>query len=392
MKASTFALALAALASSAFAHDDVSNSPERIKYLQSIEEKMYACGPKIAKYQALRKRTTQHVLNGGAAPTDAKDLFVDGGEDSATEASHISKTLLAHLTEEPKIQNHSCILAPMLTEGPYYHSAGHPIRQNMAEDQLGFPFFMDVGIIDVNTCEPMPNVLVDLWHANTTGHYAGHPDQEAHLKWEGPATDGPRKGLLTKYPRTNDHETFLRAAWPTNDNGLAQFSCESRWRLIFLWRRRTTDTPADFMPRPPIVAIFPGYYTGRATHVHIRVHTEWEPLQNGTFLSNRMLHTGQLFVPDSINMQVDKMFPYNLNPIADKWGRTRNWADSLGIYHDAHGNGYNPEFELVKVGAVLQQGLIGYITVGVDSKANFDVNAPWKPIPDNVAARLNKEK
>lgn len=52
---------------------------------------------------------TQHVLNGGAAPTDAKDLFVDGGEDSATEASHISKTLLAHLTEEPKIQNHSCI-------------------------------------------------------------------------------------------------------------------------------------------------------------------------------------------------------------------------------------------------------------------------------------------
>lgn len=45
------------------------------------------------------------------------------------------------------------------------------------------------------------------------------------------------------------------------------------------------------------------------------------------------------------------MFPYNLNPIADKWGRTRNWADSLGIYHDAHGNGYNPEFELVKVGA-----------------------------------------
>lgn len=28
----------------------------------------------------------------------------------------------------------------MLTEGPYYHTEGHPIRQNMAEDQLGFPF------------------------------------------------------------------------------------------------------------------------------------------------------------------------------------------------------------------------------------------------------------
>ncbi|BGP52777.1 hypothetical protein JCM8202_003856 [Rhodotorula sphaerocarpa] len=365
MKAATLALALAGLATSVLAHDEVPNTPERIKYLQSIEEKMYACGPKIAKYQALRKRATQHVLGGGSAPTDAKDLFVEVGDNDELdgEGSHISKTLLAHVTEEPRIRNHSCILAPMLTEGPYYHSEGHPIRQNMAEDQLGFPFFMDVGIIDVNTCEPMPNVLVDLWHANTTGHYAGHPDQDPKLKWEGPATEGPRKGLLSKYPRTNDHETFLRAAWPTNEHGLAQFS-----------------------------SIFPGYYTGRATHVHLRVHTEWEPIHNGTFRSHRMLHTGQLFVPDSINMQVDKMWPYNLNPIADKWGRTRNWDDSLGIYQDAHGNGYNPEFELVKVGAVLQQGLIGYITVGVDSNANYDVNAPWQPVPENVAARLKTQQ
>lgn len=88
--------------------------------------------------------------------------------------------------------------------------------------------YMDVGVIDVNTCEPLENALVDLWHANTTGHYAGHPEQAPELKWEGPATSGPRKGLLSKYPRTNDHETFLRAAWPTNKNGLAQFSCASQ--------------------------------------------------------------------------------------------------------------------------------------------------------------------
>lgn len=28
---------------------------------------------------------------------------------------------------------------------------------------------MDFGIIDVSTCEPVSNVLVDIWHANTTG-------------------------------------------------------------------------------------------------------------------------------------------------------------------------------------------------------------------------------
>ncbi|BGP36255.1 hypothetical protein JCM10449v2_000153 [Rhodotorula kratochvilovae] len=356
MRTFSTVLAAAALASSALAHNDAPKGPEEIKYLQSIEEKMYACGPKIEKYRALRKRAAaQHVLGGAPAPTNAQDMFLDSAEEEDT---LIARTLLAPLTEEPRIRNHSCILHPQLTEGPYYHTEGHPIRQNMAEDQLGLPFFMDVGVIDVNTCEPMENVLVDLWHANTTGHYAGHPEQAPELKWEGPAHEGPRKGLLSKYPRTNDHETFLRAAWPTNKHGLAQFS-----------------------------SIFPGYYTGRATHVHVRIHPEWTPLPNNTFTSHRMLHTGQFFVPDSINMQVDKVWPYNTNPIAHKWGRTRNWADSLNIYQDAHGNGANPEFEILKVGSVLQQGLIGYITVGVDSNANFDINAPWKPIPDSVAKR-----
>jgi protocatechuate 3,4-dioxygenase beta subunit len=53
-----------------------------------------------------------------------------------------------------------------------YHTWGHPIRQNMAEWQPGILFLMDIGIIDVETCEPLPDVLVDIWHANATGHYA----------------------------------------------------------------------------------------------------------------------------------------------------------------------------------------------------------------------------
>jgi len=38
------------------AHNDAPKSADEIKYIQSIEEKMYACGPKIEKYRALRKR------------------------------------------------------------------------------------------------------------------------------------------------------------------------------------------------------------------------------------------------------------------------------------------------------------------------------------------------
>ena len=83
---------------------------------------------------------------------------------------------------------------------------------------------------------------------------------------EEPPTSGVRKGLLTAYPRWNRVETWLRAAWPTNKNGLSQFT-----------------------------SIFPGYYTGRATHVHVRVHSKWAMQENGTFISQNLIYTGQLF-------------------------------------------------------------------------------------------------
>lgn len=35
---------------------------------------------------------------------------------------------------------------------------------------------IDIGVIDVETCKPVPNVLVDIWHANSTGHYSGHAE------------------------------------------------------------------------------------------------------------------------------------------------------------------------------------------------------------------------
>lgn len=117
---------------------------------------------------------------------------------------------------------------------------------------------------------------------------------------------------------------------------------------------------------------------GRATHVHVKVHTKWTPHANGTFTSGNQVHTGQLFVEDSINEVIDKIHPYTTNPIKDKWGRTRNWADSLKIFPESHGNGYQPTFEIQKLGGVIQQGLIGYVTVGssfsfcADAKASAD--------------------
>ena len=47
-------------------------------------------------------------------------------------------------------------------------------------------------------------------------------------------------------------------------------------------------------------AVFPGYYTGRALHIHTRVFTEWTPLSNGSFEPSRLSHTGQFFFDDDL--------------------------------------------------------------------------------------------
>jgi hypothetical protein len=188
----------------------------------------------------------------GQAPTDASTMFLDG---AFQEASDNQKLLgCSPLEEEAKIKNHTCVcesypfgdlgalglatrqlnrglslstcsagsdspghpgtlLPPSWAPYPAKHGRG-PARSSFRaslrprlcfatfpDSRLSWEQLMDVGVIDVNTCQPVPNVLVDLWHANTTGHYAGHADPDPELFWEGPAPSGIRKGLLTKFPR-----------------------------------------------------------------------------------------------------------------------------------------------------------------------------------------------
>jgi len=333
-------------------------TPEEIKEYNALQSTIYHCAPAIKAYTEERRKAWQRRMLGADALAD-KNLFLQGSfqdlgledsKDIPEGARSPPKLLSCDAVEERKILNSTCVLAPIVTEGPYYHIHGHPIRQNMAEWQLGIPFLMDIGVIDVDTCEPVPNVLVDLWHANATGHYAGHGDPAPHLINELPQVGGARSGLLSAFPRGNDHETFLRAAWPTDKNGVAQFT-----------------------------SIFPGYYTGRATHVHVRIHTEWTQLpHNNSFSIGTMAYTGQLFVDDDINIQVDKLNPYSLNPIVNKWGRTRNWRDSLNIFDDSHANGNNPVFAIEKLGGSLQEGVLASMTLGI-KKDHVMPLKPWKP-------------
>ncbi|KAK0199958.1 Intradiol ring-cleavage dioxygenase [Desarmillaria ectypa] len=320
----------------AAAHWSPKTAEER-EVQRALQQAAYYCAPAVAEFTAYRKRAwVQKVLAGNPSLPAYQDLFADGTYDAEPEQELMSCT---PVTEEAKMENNTCVLTPIVTEGPYYHKVGHPIRQNIAEYQIGVPLLLDIGVIDVETCKPLPNVLVDIWHANATGHYAGHPEPTFELRDEKPQVGGKRNGLLSAFPRTKPAETFLRGAWPTSENGVAQFS-----------------------------TIFPGYYTGRATHIHTKVFPSWTPLPNGTFEAGKLVHVGQFFFDDEINIQVDKMHPYTTNPIKDTVGRTRNWRDSLNIFEDSHGpeGKYNPVFRPVFL------GFAGFITMGVNTSVEVD--------------------
>ncbi|KAJ5890744.1 extracellular dioxygenase [Penicillium subrubescens] len=51
----------------------------------------------------------------------------------------------------------TCIVQPEVTQEPYY-IAGELIRRNVAEDHAGVPLFLDIQLIDTNTCDQLPIV------------------------------------------------------------------------------------------------------------------------------------------------------------------------------------------------------------------------------------------
>lgn len=58
--------------------------------------------------------------------------------------------------------NGSCILFVETTQGPYYAS-GEYVRDNIVETQKGVELVVDTQVLDMNTCEPVTNGMLELW-------------------------------------------------------------------------------------------------------------------------------------------------------------------------------------------------------------------------------------
>lgn len=134
-----------------------------------------------------------------------------------------------------------CLLAPEATEGPFYLDAGLD-RGDITEGRAGAALRLRLQVVTAD-CRPVSRARVAIWHCDAQGTYSGYPAQ------------GSDRALDTS------GQTFLRGSQAVDAAGVARF--------------RT---------------IYPGWYRGRTTHIHVKV-----------VLDDRSALTSQVFFPDALS-------------------------------------------------------------------------------------------
>jgi len=202
-----------------------------------------------------------------------------------------------------------CVLTPEQEEGPFYIELAQ-IRQDIVESRPGVPLALALTVVDSNTCEPIRDVAVDIWHCDALGIYSGEPSEGS------------------------EGEAYLRGIQLTDGNGLAEFA-----------------------------TIYPGQYPGRTTHIHAKVHIGGRQ-SDGTYSGGHVSHTGQLFTSDPRDAEVFALAPYNGNT-AEITPRNTD-----GIFRIQGGS--SSVLALTRTGnSLARSGFMGKATLGVDPSAGL---------------------
>ncbi|MGC9542013.1 intradiol ring-cleavage dioxygenase [Streptomyces sp. UG1] len=295
-------------------------------------------GPKHKK--DLTRRKVMAAGAGAAVAVGVGGTLVSGafaGEKSATGA----KASASGSAGEACYQ-----LTSETTEGPYYIDADK-LRQDVTEDQEGIPLTLRLKVIDSETCKPIRNAAVDIWHCNALGVYSGYESMGSGgggggggTPPSGEPTGEPPSGEPSGEPggggggvheEPTDDERYLRGTWKSDKNGQVVFK-----------------------------TVFPGWYQGRCVHIHTKVHV------NGTWTDagyegGNTCHTGQLFFDEESVLASAEVEPYSTNTA------TRTTLDEDTIYPDNGTEGGLLKLKYRKND--IAKGVVATITMGVDPEA-----------------------
>jgi protocatechuate 3,4-dioxygenase beta subunit len=203
------------------------------------------------------KRIGRREALGAIGAAGAAIAFGCGGS-SASPTSPTSTTTTTTGT------NSACAVTPTETIGPY-PSLTDLFRSDIREGKDGTLLALTIKVVDVNNaCAAVPNANVEIWHVDASGNYSQYGTQTT--------------------------QTYLRGIQTTNTNGEVVFT-----------------------------TIYPGWYQGRATHIHVEVT-----------LSGRSVKVTQIAFPEAVSNAVHATGAYasrGTNPLSN--ASDGIFADSL---------------------------------------------------------------
>ncbi len=171
----------------------------------------------------------------------------------------------------------SCIVAPTETEGPFpTKSPASYVRNDITDGRSGYAMTANIVIGNTNkSCQALAGAIVDIWHCDAEGNYSEY---------------GGSGMQSANYQSLH----FLRGRQVTDQNGLVTFK-----------------------------SIFPGWYTGRATHIHVHVYNS----------AGNSLKVTQIAFPEGSNSAVAQVNGYNKGLSGYTYNKNDNVFsdDSTGI-------------------------------------------------------------
>jgi protocatechuate 3,4-dioxygenase beta subunit len=174
---------------------------------------------------------------------------------------------------EPSTVIPNCVVHPQQTEGPFFVDE-RLLRSDVRTDSrtgtvsAGSPLDLRLTIAQVSasgSCAPLAGAQVDIWQCDAVGRYSDANDRRNSTKGQ----------------------TFLRGHQITDANGVAQFT-----------------------------TIYPGWYPGRAVHIHFKVRSI-----GGA--SSAYEFTSQFYFDERLTDRVHARAPYSTH----SGQRTRNESD-----------------------------------------------------------------
>ncbi len=275
----------------------------------------------VGRVHSRREVLALFGVSGAALIGTGLGVRAASGGDSATLPSFVSQ--IAPTAAGSTGAATMCVVTPAETEGPYFVEEmlnRSDIRTDPSDGTVkdGVPLELTFNIATVSSsaCSPLAGATVDVWHCDALGMYSDVTDSGVGFNTVG--------------------KKFLRGTQTTDATGAVKFT-----------------------------TIYPGWYQGRAVHIHFKVRTTTPANTSYEF-------TSQLFFDDSLTDQVYTQMPY-----ASKGRRdTRNSND--GIY--ATGGD-----QLLLAPTQTAQGYAATFAVGLDLA--HPVAAPSGGSPGRTASR-----